>query len=219
MNQEFTVNPIDERYLGNVCEIRSFANDLIGIGIIKEVGEDFITIGARDSELRLFNTFQKIKLNIFNTKVGFTVIICEVLASTRKMLRVVSPIKIVDHERRQGFRVAVDLHARISVSRDKLERGEYEDLQVVWIKDMSICGLRIHSDKKYILGQVVWLTFDLDERTKLTVKAQFVRNTDVDGREDMHEYGIKLLFDKEEDSDKLCSYLFKAQREQSRKVR
>ena len=213
------LNPIDERYLGNVCEIRSFANDLIGIGVIREVGEDFITIGARDSELRLFNTFQKIKLNIFNSKVGFTVIICEVLASTRKMLRVVSPIKIVDHERRQGFRVAVDLNAKISVSREKLERGDYESLQVVWIKDMSICGLRIHSDKKYILGQVVWLMFDLDERTKLTVKAQFVRDNDIEGNDGMREYGIKLLFDKEEDSDKLCSYLFKAQREQSRKVR
>ena len=213
------MNPIDERYLGNVCEIRSFANELIGIGVIREVGEDFITIGARDSELRLFNTFQKIKLNIFNSKVGFTVIICEVLASTRKMLRVVSPIKIVDHERRQGFRVAVDLHARISISRERLESGDYEDLQVVWIKDMSICGLKIHSDKKYILGQVVWLTFELDERTRLTVKAQFVRDNDVEGDGDMREYGIKLLFDREEDSDKLCSYLFKAQREQSQKIR
>lgn len=219
MNREFVVNPIDERYLGNVCEIRSFANDLIGIGIIKEIGDDFITIGARDSELRLFNTFQKIKLNIFNTKVGFTVIICEVLASTRKMLRVVSPIKIVDHERRQGFRVSVDLHARISVSREKLENGEYEDLQVVWIKDMSICGLKIQSNQKYILGQIVWLSFELDERTRLTVKAQFVRDNGVDGKDNMHEYGIKMLFDKEEDTDKLCSYLFKAQREQSRKVR
>ena len=213
------MNPIDERYLGNVCEIRSFANELIGIGVIREVGEDFITIGARDSELRLFNTFQKIKLNIFNSKVGFTVIICEVLASTRKMLRVVSPIKIVDHERRQGFRVAVDLHARISISRERLESGDYEDLQVVWIKDMSICGLKIHSDKKYILGQVVWLTFELDERTRLTVKAQFVRDNDVEGDGDLREYGIKLLFDREEDSDKLCSYLFKAQREQSQKIR
>ena len=213
------MNPIDERYLGNVCEIRSFANELIGIGVIREVGEDFITIGARDSELRLFNTFQKIKLNIFNSKVGFTVIICEVLASTRKMLRVVSPIKIVDHERRQGFRVAVDLHARISISRERLESGDYDDLQVVWIKDMSICGLKIHSDKKYILGQVVWLTFELDERTRLTVKAQFVRDNDVEGDGDLREYGIKLLFDREEDSDKLCSYLFKAQREQSQKIR
>ena len=213
------MNPIDERYIGNVCEIRSFANELIGIGVIREVGEDYITIGARDSELRLFNTFQKIKLNIFNSKVGFTVIICEVLASTRKMLRVVSPIKIVDHERRQGFRVSVDIHARISVSRERLERGDYEDLQVVWIKDMSICGLKIHSDKKYILGQVVWITFELDERTRLTVKAQFVRDTDVEGDGDIREYGIKLLFDKEEDSDKLCSYLFKAQREQSQKIR
>ena len=213
------MNPIDERYIGNVCEIRSFANELIGIGVIREVGEDYITIGARDSELRLFNTFQKIKLNIFNSKVGFTVIICEVLASTRKMLRVVSPIKIVDHERRQGFRVSVDIHARISISRERLERGDYEDLQVVWIKDMSICGLKIHSDKKYILGQVVWITFELDERTRLTVKAQFVRDTDVEGDGDIREYGIKLLFDKEEDSDKLCSYLFKAQREQSQKIR
>lgn len=214
------MNPIDERYIGNTCELRSFSNELIGIGVIKEVGEDYITIGtARDSELKLFNTFQKIKLNIFNSKVGFTVIICEVLASTRKMLRVVSPIKIVDHERRQGFRVPVDINAHISVSREKLERGESEDLQVVWIKDMSICGLRIHSDKKYILGQVVWLTFDLDERTKLTVKAQFVRNTTVENDENIQEYGIKLLFDKEEDSDKLCSYLFKAQREQSQKIR
>ena len=42
------MNPIDERYIGNVCEIRSFSNELIGIGVVREVGEDYITIGARD---------------------------------------------------------------------------------------------------------------------------------------------------------------------------
>ena len=51
------MNPLDNRYIGCACEIRSFANELLGIGEVKEIGEDYIIIGARDDRLKLFNTF------------------------------------------------------------------------------------------------------------------------------------------------------------------
>lgn len=217
------MNPVDSRYIGSSCEIRSFANELLGVGIISEIGEDYIVLNAKEEQLRLFNSFAKIKLNIFNAKAGLMVVICEVLTSAKTFLKVVDPLKIVDHERRSGFRVPVDFNAKISSSRQALESGDFELMQVVWVKDMSICGLRFHASRRYIRGQIVWLSLMFDAASAVTVKAQIIRAghqvVDVINDEEMREYGVKLMFDREEDSDKLCSYIFKVQREQSQRVK
>lgn len=216
------MNPLDNRYIGCACEIRSFANELLGIGEVKEIGEDYIIIGARDDRLKLFNTFSKLKLNIFNSKAGFMFVICEVLTSDANFLKVVSPVKIIDHERRSGFRVTVDVTAKISSNLENLDQGGYETMQMVWVKDMSVCGLKIHTKRQFITGQIVWIKLCLDNDFVI-VKAQIIRaGGDIIGEENgekIREYGVKLMFDKEDDTDKLCSYIFKVQREQSQKVR
>lgn len=216
------MNPLDSRYIGSVCEIRSFGNELLGRGVIQDVDDDSIVLGAKDERLALFNTMTKLKLNIFNSSAGFMVVICEVLASSNNYLKVVSPIKIVDHERRSGFRVAVELNGKISSSRQALQSSDIEALQMVWIKDMSICGLRIQASRRFIMGQIVWLTLFLDDEKPITVKAQFMRAKNeivgvVNGY-DIREYGVKLMFEKEDDADRLCSYIFKVQRQQSQKI-
>ena len=216
------MNPLDNRYIGSVCEIKSFTNELLGVATIGEVGNDHIVLYAKDEKLREFNAFTKLKLNIFNSQAGFMVVICETLTSTKNWLKVVSPIRIVNQERRNGFRIAVDLQAKISASRQSLDSSSYEALQMVWVKDMSVCGLRIHASRKFITGQVVWLMMKLDDDIIVT-KAQIMRSKDeiigvVDGY-DIREYGVKLIFEKEEDTDKLCGYIFKEQRKQSQKIK
>ena len=215
------LNPLDKRYLGSVCEIRSFGNDLLAVGVIAELGEDFIRIRAKSERMLLLNTTSKIKVNIFNSQAGFTVIICEVLTSTPKELKVVEPMRITDHERRRGFRVAVDLDARVSIRNTFDDKAKLERMQIVWIKDLSVCGLRIYSKSPFILGQIIWLDINLDG-SPLIAKVQIMRvgqviHTDED--KTMREYGVRFLFDKEDDNDRLCSYLFKKQRENAQKIK
>ena len=215
------MNPLDNRYIGCTCEIRSFSNELLGVGEISQLGEDYIIIGAKNDPLKPFDTFAKLKPNIFNLKAGFMVVICEVLASDKNFLKVVSPMKIIDHERRTGFRVTVDVTAKIAPNEEQLDSGEIETMHMVLVKDMSVCGLKIHTRRNFITGQIVWIKLFLDKEN-ITVKAQIIRNGGehiTSNGETIHEYGVKLLFDKEDDTDKLCSYIFKVQREQSQKIK
>ena len=216
------MNPVDSRYVGSLCEIRSFANDLLGVGIVNEVGEDYVVLRAKDEQLRLFSSLAKVKLNIFNSKAGFLVVICEVLTSAKQFLTVVNPLKIVDHERRSGFRIPVELDAKIALSRQALEENDVDFVQVVWVKDISICGLRLHAKRRFITGQILWICLQFEKET-LIVKGQIIRATnEAIGEEngaEIREFGVKLLFDREEDSDKLCSFIFKEQREQSKRVK
>lgn len=215
------MNPLDNRYIGCNCEIRSFGNDLLGVGEVREIGDDFIVIGAKNDKLKPFDTFAKLKLNIFNMKAGFVVLICEVLTSDSNFLKVVSPVKIIDHERRTGFRVTVGITAKVSSNLELLDSGDYGTMQMVMVKDMSVCGLKIHTSRQFITGQIVWIKLCLDNDFVI-VKAQIIRNggekKDTDGSK-IHEYGVKLMFEKEDDTDKLCSYIFKVQREQSQKIK
>ena len=59
---------IDKCYVGSTCEIRSFGNELLSIGVIEEIADDYIAIVPHNERLRLFNTSAKLKLNIFNSK-------------------------------------------------------------------------------------------------------------------------------------------------------
>ena len=216
------INPLDERYLGSACEIRSFSNDLLALGIINNFGEDFIEIHPRDDRLRLFNTGTKLKLNIFNSKAGFCVLICEVLTSSRTFLKIVEPLRIIDRERRCGFRVAVDTDARISEDNVFSDNPQPEKIQIALVNDMSVCGLRIFSTRSFILNQIFWLELNLNG-SFLISKAQVMRVSDNFIKKSagikMQEYGIKLIFSRPEDADKLCSYIFKRQREISNKIK
>lgn len=216
------LNPLDKRYIGSVCEIRSFSNQLLAVGIITELGEDYVKIRAKDERMILLNTTAKIKLNIFNSQAGFTVLICEVLTSTSKKLKIVEPIRITDHERRNGFRVALELSAKISMRNVFAENAKTEHLQIVCVKDLSVCGLRLFSALPFIQGQIIWIDLDLDGYHLIT-KAQIIRageiNDDTEDDKILREYGVRFLFDKDEDNDRLCSYLFKKQRENAQRIK
>ena len=150
---------IDERYTGSTCEIRSFANELLSIGIIDKIDDEFISIGPHGDRLRLFNTSAKIKINIFNSKAGFAVLLGEVLTSSSFQLKIVEPLKIIDHERRSGFRVEVDLWAKVSATNNFTETSD--NVQVVYVNDVSICGLRAFSDKIYNINRFSGLSLQL----------------------------------------------------------
>ena len=211
---------IDERYVGSTCEIRSFANELLSIGIIDKIDDEFISVSPHGDRLRLFNTSAKIKLNIFNSKAGFAVLLGEVLTSSSFQLKIVEPLKIIDHERRSGFRVEVDLWAKISMSNNFTE--DSDNIQVIYVNDVSICGLRAFSDKIYNINQIFWLELTI-ENTKIITEVQVMRKSEKVAMKknnvDYYEYGIKMINLRPEDDDKLCSYLFKRQREISKKVK
>jgi hypothetical protein len=212
---------IDKCYVGSTCEIRSFGNDLLSIGVIEEIADDYIAIVPHNERLRLFNTSAKLKLNIFNSKAGLLVIIAEVLTSSPFQLKIVEPLKIIDHERRSGFCVAVDMWAKVS-SDSRFSIFESYDVQIVYINDVSICGLHMFSEKIYEVGSMQWVMLELENRTIIT-QIEIIRKSEdfamTRNGVGLYEYGIRFVGLRPEDDDRLCSFLFKRQREISSKVK
>lgn len=212
---------IDNCYVGSTCEIRSFGNELLSIGVIEEIADDYIGIVPHNERLRLFNTSAKLKLNIFNAKAGLLVLIAEVLTSSPFMLKIVEPLKIIDHERRSGFRVAVDMWAKVSPE-NTFSVNDADDVQIVYINDVSICGLHMFSEKIYEVGSIHWVKLELEKAsliTQIEVMRKSYEYAMTRNGIGLYEYGIHFPRLRPEEDDKLCSFLFRKQREISKKVK
>lgn len=214
------MNPLDDRYIGSVCEIRSFTNELQSIGVINDISGDNIIIFPKKDSLRVLNAKTKLKINIFNSKAGFTVLTCETVNSTRDMLKVNNAIKIIDHERRTGFRVEVDLTAQVSPTGDFYSDLEKGILTEVSIKNLSMHGIQMVSPNRFAPAQNVWIKFKMDNDT-IETKAQIMRESEEIsvGGATFYEYGVMLIIDRSDYDDKICSYIFKKQREIAQKAR
>ena len=100
--------PIGNEYAQSVCEIKSMDNALVAIGRIKRVTEEYIRIYNGKNELRVLNFGEELKINIFNTKLGFKVVVGKVYTSTEGELSVADVSILTDRERRNFFRVDME---------------------------------------------------------------------------------------------------------------
>lgn len=127
---------IPAEYVSSICEVKTMDNVLVATGMIDEIAEDYMEISVKSGKMVGTSFGAEVKINIFNSKMGFRVLAGKVYTSSRDFIRVVEVISILDYERRHFFRVDMDLRAQICVRRDetveeleKLERLEKEALQ------------------------------------------------------------------------------------------
>ena len=204
---------ISKEYANSVCEIKSMSNILIAVGRIMEVTEKYIRISSGKNELRVLNFHEEIKVNIFNATLGFKVIVGEVFTSTPGELAISDVSMLTDRERRNFFRVDMELEASILYRR----RGPVHELSAK-VLDMSLSGLRVQVDHEFFEDDVISVVVDL--RTSKTAKKKIctfpcrvVRVIESAERGEL-QYGCEYT-SKQDDvtQDALCSFLFVKQRE------
>ncbi len=204
--------PIGNEYAQSVCEIKSMDNALVAIGRIKRVTEEYIRIYNGKNELRVLNFGEELKINIFNTKLGFKVVVGKVYTSTEGELSVADVSILTDRERRNFFRVDMELDATV-IYRD---RGPSHTLDIK-ILDMSLSGLRFKANHEFKEGSIVSVEVDLrtdkKSRSKLeTFPCKIVRIIENEKNNEL-QFGCVFTHEPDEASDSLCSFLFKKQRE------
>ncbi len=204
--------PISNEYAESVCEIKTVNNTMIAIGKIKAVTEKYVKIYSNKNELRILSFGEELKVNIFNTRLGFKVILGYVYTSTRGELSLINSTVIADKEKRRFFRVDMDIDAKIIYRK----RGPSQEVGVK-VLDMSLSGLRFKSDHEFKVGAIVSAVIDLnsDKKGKIknhTLPCKIIR---IISRNDKGEfqYGCEFTENNGESSDELCSFLFKKQRE------
>ena len=204
---------ISKEYVNSVCEIKSMSNILVAVGRIMEVTEKYIRISSGKNELRVLNFHEEIKVNIFNATLGFKVIVGEVFTSTPGELAISDVSMLTDRERRNFFRVDMQLDASVLYKR----RGPIHELPAK-VLDMSLSGLRFSADHEFLVDDVVSIALDLKTtktaRSKpCTLPCRIVRiieNTD----HGEFQYGCEFMGTRDDSTeDALCSFLFVKQRE------
>lgn len=201
--------PIPREYVGSVCEIKSMDNRLIAIGRIKDVNIENIKISNDKTELKMVDFGTPIKINVFNNKAGFRVLVGSVYTSTRVEMTVDGIYNLVDKERRNFFRVDMSIAAKIFYK--KSLDDEFMSEENATVLDMSLSGIKCKTKCKFDIGKTFYLELDLNGKKKSIFQCRVMRiNKD---QFDNYHYGCEFVYSKSEDADLLCSYLFKKQRE------
>lgn len=201
--------PIQKEYEGSVCEVKSMDNELIAIGKIKEVNSKYIKINSEKKELLIVDYGTPIKINVFNTKIGFRVLVGSIYTSTRKEMTVDGVYNLVERERRNFFRVDMEMPAKVIYKKTPMDT--YPTEIDVTIMDMSLSGLRFKTNNEFELGMTVSVEINLNRKGTSNFQCQILR--DIDTKDELYHYGCEFVYSKSEDADLLCSFLFKKQRE------
>ncbi len=208
--------PVPIEYKDSLCEIRSKKNEIVAKGILVDINEEFIKIRPADKKCLVnFNVNQPVKINVYN-KLEFAVLVGFVSGVDGVNVTIVDVVRIVDHERRNHFRVEVSLPATIDLENEN-DIGVTQDeknqakINAVFIKDLSLNGTRIQSKLRLSKGNKLWISFNVGAKP-IRVKCVVVRRM-LDESKKFYHYGCQLEFENESDNDRLCAYLFKVQRQ------
>jgi hypothetical protein len=183
-------------------------NSLIAIGKINEINEKYIRIYNKNKELKVVDYGKLVKVNIFNAQNGFRVIVGNVYTSTRGEMSLVSVVSLVNKERRNFFRVDMNIEARVIFKSREFTSKELD----VTVLDMSLSGLRFKTEHEFNTGSLVSVELNLDKKGKQTYPCKIIR---IIGEEsdNEHQYGCEFSGSRNDSMDALCSFLFQKQRE------
>ncbi len=202
---------IPENYISSLCEIKTMENQLISRGKIKEIEADSIKVADRDGNMELISFGTRVKINIFNNKSGFRVLVGKVLTSNEEEMKIVDIMSLVDHERREFFRVSLKNHTNMYIANTLVEAQLSEPIKIV-VNDLSLSGLQIETKKELQTNQDIWVEFDIKGKLYLW-QCKVIRMVEYDEL-GVYYYGCQFSFDDSSENDILCAYLFQKQREQ-----
>lgn len=209
---------LDDKYVNSPCEIKTLNNDLLTTAVIQSVKDEYVEITNPGDILPLIHCDTLVKINIFNSRLGFRVLIGKVFLSTDDYMRVIEVQNLTDFEKRNFFRIKVSLGAKAYVIEDDLPRDGNIRLFPIHISDLSLSGCFLRSRRTMELGQKLIININLPDDVNLAVCAVIQREQEV-SLPNSKGYGCSFLDISPHQSDILCTYIFNRQREQIRSMR
>ncbi|MDR0984269.1 MAG: PilZ domain-containing protein [Ruminococcus sp.] len=220
--------PLPFDYKNSICEIRTLGNEFLETAVLDKITGDYIQLKSRAADLPIMRTNSQIKLCIFNSKLGFRVVLGSVYTSTYEFMKVAEVISVTDRDRRKFFRVGIDLGASAYYTREN--SIEFTKKVSIRIKDLSLSGLRFEMKPHPLVGDefLVELTLGGDvfnclcrvvRRIDPTEEALIAARKLPKEKQPHTEFGCEFVFDEALDTDPLLSFLFKQQSYQMRKAR
>ncbi|MEG0179509.1 MAG: PilZ domain-containing protein [Oscillospiraceae bacterium] len=208
-------------YIGKSCELKSLMNDLLSVGTIVGMDDvegtmDIAPQGGGFLATLPYNMPVKLVLNL--PKVGFRLMLGRVYLSSGQRLRLVDIGTHQTTERRQFFRLNINITGLVTFINDNIEEidKEPETLEVE-IKDVSLGGVRMATRRIFVPNEEFSLTYTLI-KYKAEMMCRVCREIYMDSqRPGIHQYGCQFINVTDKMMDKLCGDLFEMQRVQVRK--
>ena len=213
---------LSDGYVGSSCVIKAKNNDLITMGVMHRIGKNFIDIGSSRNELPSIPYNLLVKIEIYNTQIGFKVLIGRVYLSSPKLARVIDLNEATNDERREYFRISTrDTGGIYNCMRGddildmEEESTDYNGLKVHLV-DISLGGLMFRSRE----------VFKVNDRFNIVIPAMGdsmlftceVRRS-VDRPDGEFGYGCEFMEMATKQEDLLYRYILKRQSDQLRRIR
>lgn len=208
-------------YRGSICEVKTLDNNLFATGVISGIAEDYIEIEDRSNAMSVAHFGTEMKVNVYNHRQGFRVLVGKVYISTSKFIRIIEVINLLDYERRHFFRVDTDIRGSIrhylgEEAEKKRSGNEDDDLERtrVLIKNLSLGGALLLSEGELEEGTKLVLELSLTRRfCSFCCIVRRISENDSGAR----YYGCEFFDSSDLNTNALCAYVFQRQREQINK--
>lgn len=213
-----------QSYVSSACEIKTINNELFATGYISEVNEDQVTIRDRYGQLPISEYGRIVKVCVYNYQLGFRVLVGKVYTSTNDFIQVVEVIPLIEYERRNFFRVSVNIPGTVRRRASDAEEEEQElfpgiipptvDVtphQVV-IRDISLGGVLVETREDFGEGEKLRVSFKM-RQTDAHFKCVSRRKITPEG-ESILRIGCEFEALNNALSSELCAFIFQKQREQ-----
>ncbi|MVB09765.1 PilZ domain protein [Caprobacter fermentans] len=209
--------PLPENYLRSPCEVKAMDNKPILTGYLDGTSDNEIQIVNKSDPLPVVHCNTTVRISIFNSTLGFRVLVGKVYLSTPVFIRISDVQSEADYEKRNFFRVRVDLAAEVLPEDDRGNVRREEPPVPVKIRDLSLSGLYFKSAIKLETGDRLSVRLKLYDSV-VSISCKIVRKLVVE-RAQEDGYGCEFLQNSGPTFDLLCKYLFECQREQIRMMK
>lgn len=213
---------LPDGYVGSSCVMKAKNNDLISMGVLHRIGKNFIDIGSSRNELPTVPYNLLVKVEVYNTQLGFRVLIGRVYLSSPKLARITDLNEATNDERREYFRIStrdqgiIYNFMRMDGEAETEEPDtDYNGLKVRLV-DISLGGLMFRSKEEFRVDDKFNIVIPAMGDTMLfscEVRRQVERP---DGE---YGYGCEFMDMATQQEDLLYRYILKRQSDQLRRIR
>ncbi len=212
---------LPQQYLFSPCEVTTMDNDLLLVGGIVDIGEDYIQLAPiREDKLPLLRYNTTIKLAVRNAESGIMVLVGTVFTSTEEVIKLIEPVSLQDFERRSFYRVPIDdLHGKLIPLKEGDQLVAGKGSLPVDILNISLSGVLIDIKRDVFeaeIGDRFLMELSLPKGNQLIkIRVRRIQRTGYSSK----SYGCEFYEFNQKQADIICGYIFEKEREIIRRKR
>lgn len=199
-----------DEYVGASCVIKAKNNDLLSMGTLHRIKESYIDISNARNELPEIPYNMLVKIEIYNSRLGFRVLIGRVYISSAKMARIIDLNEASGDEKREYFRINIMENAEVYYKREIAKELEVE------LVDISLGGLLFKTREEFHVDELLSIRIPAIHRAE---PFPCIIRRNVEFQYGFRGYGCEFLSLSRIQEDLLYKYMLKKQNDQLKRVR